>query len=144
MLAAVERHAPAADALVSAAAISDYTVAASDEKLKSGEPRTLELEPTPKLIDSVREHHPDLAIVGFKLETAGGDDDALVAAARDRLERGDLAFVVANDADVMGRDDTRTLLVRADDVGEFSGSKDALGFRIADELAGELADERAD
>ncbi|MFC6836231.1 bifunctional phosphopantothenoylcysteine decarboxylase/phosphopantothenate--cysteine ligase CoaBC [Halomarina ordinaria] len=126
-----------ADALVSAAAISDYTVAPSDEKLRSGEDLHLDLQPTPKLIDTVRETHPDLAIVGFKLETAD-DDAALVAAARGPLERTDLAFVVANDANVMGADDTRALLVRAERADAFVGTKAELGRRVAEELAGEF------
>ncbi|WP_256287904.1 bifunctional phosphopantothenoylcysteine decarboxylase/phosphopantothenate--cysteine ligase CoaBC [Halobellus inordinatus] len=126
--------APAADVVVSAAAISDYTVEAAAEKLRSGDHRTLELEPTPKLLDGVREAYPDLPIVGFKAETSG-DDEKMVAAARNTLERTDLAFVVANDASVMGDDETRTLFVDADEVDEFSGSKTALGGAIADRIA---------
>ena len=137
MLDAVLDAADGADALVSAAAISDYTVDAAAEKLRSGDARTLELEPTPKLIDTVREAHPDLAIVGFKAETSG-DDEAMVAAARGILDRANLSFVVANDASVMGEARTRTLFVRADDVAEFSGSKTALGERVAEALAAEL------
>jgi phosphopantothenoylcysteine decarboxylase/phosphopantothenate--cysteine ligase len=137
MLDAVLDAADGADALVSAAAISDYTVDAAAEKLRSGDARTLELEPTPKLIDTVREAHPDLAIVGFKAET-GGDDEAMVAAARGILDRANLSFVVANDASVMGEEQTRTLFVRADEVAEFSGSKTALGARVAEAVAAEL------
>jgi phosphopantothenoylcysteine decarboxylase/phosphopantothenate--cysteine ligase len=137
MVAAVEAHAEDASALVSAAAISDYTVEAAEEKIRSGQDLTLDLESTPKLIDTVRGEFPDLPIVGFKVETSG-DDDAMVAAARETLERVDLAFVVANDASVMGAAETRTLFVRPDDVGEFEGSKDALGARVAAELAAEL------
>jgi phosphopantothenoylcysteine decarboxylase/phosphopantothenate--cysteine ligase len=137
MLDAVLDAADGADALVSAAAISDYTVDAAAEKLRSGDARTLELEPTPKLIDTVREANPDLAIVGFKAETSG-DDEAMVAAARGILDRANLSFVVANDASVMGEARTRTLFVRADDVAEFSGSKTALGERVAEALAAEL------
>ena len=137
MLDAVRAHADDADALVSAAAISDYTVAASDEKIRSGQELTLELEPTPKLVDTVREEHPDLAVVGFKLETSG-DDDALVEKARETLERAGLAFVVGNDASVLGEAETRTLFVRGERVEEFVGSKDGLGLRVADELADEL------
>jgi phosphopantothenoylcysteine decarboxylase/phosphopantothenate--cysteine ligase len=127
------------DGLVSAAAISDYTVEAAAEKLRSGEPRTLELEPTPKLIDEVRAGYPDLAIVGFKAETSG-DDDAMVEAARRTLDRVGCSFVVANDASVMGRDETRTLFVRSDSTAEFAGTKDELGARVADELASELSE----
>ncbi|SFF99466.1 phosphopantothenoylcysteine decarboxylase / phosphopantothenate--cysteine ligase [Halopelagius inordinatus] len=127
-----------ADALVSAAAISDYTVEAAEEKLRSGEPRTLELEPTPKLLDAVREQRPDVAIVGFKAETSG-DDESMVEAARRTAARVGLSFVVANDASVMGSAETRTLFVRSDSAREFSGSKEELGARVAEELAGELA-----
>jgi phosphopantothenoylcysteine decarboxylase/phosphopantothenate--cysteine ligase len=140
MLAAVEAACRDADALVSAAAISDFTVEASDEKIRSGESRTLDLEPTPKLIDTVREEYPGLAIVGFKAETSG-DDEAMVGEARRILDRVDLAFVVANDASVMGDDETRTLFVRGDSSEEFVGSKDALGERVAGELAVELRDD---
>jgi phosphopantothenoylcysteine decarboxylase/phosphopantothenate--cysteine ligase len=138
MLDGVRAHAGDADALVSAAAISDYTVAeTSDEKLRSGQQRTLELEPTPKLIDTVREEFPDVTVVGFKLETSG-DDDALTELAREQLRRAGLAFVVGNHADALGGDETRTLFVREDDVAGFRGTKTELGLRITEELAVEL------
>jgi phosphopantothenoylcysteine decarboxylase/phosphopantothenate--cysteine ligase len=139
MLDGVRAHADDADALVSAAAISDYTVAPSEEKLRSGQELTLELEPTPKLIDTVGEEYPDLTVVGFKLETSG-DDDELVAKARETLDRAGLAFVVGNDASVLGDAETRTLFVRGSTITEFVGSKDALGIRVAEELAAELDD----
>jgi phosphopantothenoylcysteine decarboxylase/phosphopantothenate--cysteine ligase len=139
MLAATLDAVEDADALVSAAAISDYTVERRDSKIRSGqESLTLELEPTPKLVDGVREAHPDLPIVGFKAET-GGDDDDIVAAARDLLDRAAMAFVVGNDASVMAEDRTRALIVRSDDVSEFEGEKSGLGARIAEELADVLA-----
>jgi len=137
MLDAVETHAGRTDVLVSTAAISDYTVAAADGKIRSGQDLTLDLEPTPKLIDTVREAHPDLTIVGFKVETEE-DDDHLVDAARGTLERAGLAFVVANDAGVMGEAETRVLVVRAEDSHEFAGSKDGLGLHVARELATEM------
>ncbi|WP_459195021.1 bifunctional phosphopantothenoylcysteine decarboxylase/phosphopantothenate--cysteine ligase CoaBC [Halosimplex sp. J119] len=127
-----------ADALVSAAAISDYTVERRPSKIRSGqESLTLELEPTPKLVDSVREARPDLPIVGFKAETDGDDED-VVAAAQNLLDRAEMAFVVGNDASVMAADETRALIVRADDVSEYEGEKAGLGARIADELVDEL------
>ncbi|MBP1985887.1 bifunctional phosphopantothenoylcysteine decarboxylase/phosphopantothenate--cysteine ligase CoaBC [Halolamina salifodinae] len=129
-----------ADALISAAAISDFTVDAASEKIKSGEKRTLTLKPAPKLIDAARDAYPDLPIVGFKAET-DGDDAALVPEARRILKRADLSFVVANDASVMGADETRALLVRRNDYTEFGGSKAELGARVAEELATELDNE---
>jgi phosphopantothenoylcysteine decarboxylase/phosphopantothenate--cysteine ligase len=138
MIATAEASAEGADALVSAAAIGDYTVEGSDEKIRSGqEGLTLALEPTPKLIDTVRDARPDLPIVGFKTET-GGDDEAMVAAARELRSRTGLAFVVANDASVMGEAETRALVVREEEVAEYAGDKAGLGARVAEELAREL------
>jgi phosphopantothenoylcysteine decarboxylase/phosphopantothenate--cysteine ligase len=127
------------DALISAAAISDFTVDAADEKIKSGEERTLSLQPAPKLIDSVRDACPELPIVGFKAETAS-DDDELVSEAQRIMDRAGLSFVVANDASVMGGDETRALLVRGEGDAEFTGSKAELGAWVAEELAGVLGD----
>lgn len=140
MLEAVQSVADDADALVSAAAIGDYTVETAPEKIRSGQDLTLDLEPTPKLIDTVRDAHPELTIVGFKVETEG-DDDAMVERARETLERAGLAFVVANDASVMGEDTTRVLLVRADTVRKHRGDKADVAGRIADELADELRED---
>jgi len=144
MLAAVEGAAPDADALISAAAISDYTVEAADTKLRSGEPRTLDLEPTPKLLDSIRQAHPELTMVGFKAETSG-DDEAMVQQAAALRNRVDLAFVVANDASVMGKSETRALLVDAAtdtpaDCETVTGSKGTLGDRVAQRLAEQLSE----
>ena len=141
MTAAVAAVADEADALVSAAAISDYTLTEADEKIRSGQERlTLELEPTPKLIDAVRADHPDLPIVGFKVESSG-DDASLVARARELRERVDLAFVVGNDASVMGAAGTRALLVGPDDQREYTGDKQGLGLAVAEKLAGELGEQ---
>ncbi|WP_280585896.1 bifunctional phosphopantothenoylcysteine decarboxylase/phosphopantothenate--cysteine ligase CoaBC [Halorubrum sp. Boch-26] len=136
MMAACRRAAATADALVSAAAISDFTADAVDQKIRSGSPLSVDLRPTPKLIDSVREAYPDLPIVGFKAETSG-DDDGMVAEAEGIRDRVDLAFVVANDASVMGDDETRVLLVGAEgtEPEEAAGSKDRVAGRIADRLA---------
>jgi phosphopantothenoylcysteine decarboxylase/phosphopantothenate--cysteine ligase len=136
MTEAAVAAAPDADALVSAAAIGDYTLPEADEKIRSGGELTLELEPTPKLLDSVRETAPDLTLVGFKLETEG-DDETLVAKARKRLSSADLAFVVANRADALASTETRALVVRDETTEEYAGSKAGLGLRIADELAAE-------
>ncbi|MFA9415074.1 bifunctional phosphopantothenoylcysteine decarboxylase/phosphopantothenate--cysteine ligase CoaBC [Natrinema sp. HArc-T2] len=137
MLAATREACADADTLVSVAAISDYTVEASDEKLRSGTDLTLELEPTPKLIDEIRAEYPELPIIGFKTETSG-DEGAMIEQARGTLERAGLAFVVANDASVMGSETTRALLVHADDAARYEGTKAGLGGEIADSIAAML------
>jgi phosphopantothenoylcysteine decarboxylase/phosphopantothenate--cysteine ligase len=142
MLAAVDTASNDADALVSAAAIGDYTVQEASAKLRSGEARTLELEPTPKVLDSIRQAHPELPMVGFKAETTG-DDESLFEAATALRDRVDLSFVVANDATVMGEAETRAILVDREaesvtDCEVVEGSKVRLGDRIADRLVTEL------
>jgi phosphopantothenoylcysteine decarboxylase/phosphopantothenate--cysteine ligase len=122
-----------ADALVSAAAIGDYSVERSATKLASGAPRTLDLEPTPKVLDDARDAAADLPIVGFKTET--GSDGALLESARELRSRVDATFVVANDADVMGAGATRTHFVDGDTVEEYVGSKAGLGTAVAERLA---------
>ncbi len=139
MIDACREAAVTADALVSAAAISDFTADAVEEKIRSGSPLSVDLRPTPKLLDSVRAEHPDLPLVGFKAET-GGDDAAMIAEAGRIRDRVDLAFVVANDASVMGDDHTRVLLVGGlgTDPEEAAGTKDTVAGRIADRLGERL------
>ena len=142
MLEATLEAATGADVLVSAAAIGDYTVETHEEKLRSGETRTLELEPTPKLLDTVRAEQPSLPIVGFKTETSG-EDSKMIEAARSLLERVDAGFVVANDARVMGADRTRALLVHGETAAEFDGTKQALATEIGRSIAVMLGEETA-
>ena len=139
MIDACRRTAATADALISAAAISDFTADAVDEKIRSGSPLSVDLRPTAKLIDAVRQAYPDLPIVGFKAETSG-DDAAMIAEAERIRDRVGLAFVVANDASVMGADETRVLLVGDDETDPMaaSGTKDAVAGRIADRLAASI------
>ncbi|CCQ34733.1 Pantothenate metabolism flavoprotein [Halorhabdus tiamatea SARL4B] len=138
MVAAAEERATDADALVSAAAIGDYTVEKREGKIRSGQDDlSLELTPTPKLLDRVRERAPDLPMVGFKLE-ADANDEELTSAARDLLSRVDLSLVVANDAGAAGSAETRALLVGSETTEEFRGSKASLGTRIAEELVSVL------
>ncbi|QFU82910.1 bifunctional phosphopantothenoylcysteine decarboxylase/phosphopantothenate--cysteine ligase CoaBC [Natronorubrum aibiense] len=139
MLEATREACEDADTLVSAAAIGDYTVAGSDEKIRSGQDLTLDLEPTPKLIDELRADHPKLPIVGFKAETSG-DEAAMIEQARQTLSRAELAFVVANDASVMGADATKALFVHERDVARYEGPKAELGGEIADSIAAIVGD----
>ena len=138
MLDGVLAHTDDADALISAAAISDYTVDAAAEKIRSGqESLSLELKPTPKLIDTVRAEYPALPIVGFKAESSA-DEDSLIEEARRIQDRAGLSFVVGNETGVMGEAETRTVVVDSGTVDHFEGLKRSLGGVVADRLAGEL------
>ena len=127
---------PAADALVSAAAIGDFVVDSSATKLDSGRKHTLTLEPGPKLIDDVREAAPSLPIVGFKAGT-GRDEDLGTAATR-LQERVDAAFVVANEVSVMGATSTTATIVDGEDRTSITGEKQQVALQVVERLADHL------
>jgi len=83
------------------AAVADYRPKRVREgKMPSGQPWTIELEPTVKVIREVREACPDLHMVVFKLEEGVSHEELLDTAAK-RLEEGYQA-VVANRGEEMG------------------------------------------
>lgn len=100
------------DALISAAAVADYTLDPQAEKIKSGQELVLRLMPTQKIIKTVREAYPHLKIVGFKAETAVTDEE-LVLRAKKSMQDAGLDLVMANDVarGGMGTDDNRVLII---------------------------------
>ncbi len=91
------------DALVHAAAVSDYRPAEEQPgKLSSdAEELVLRLVRTPKIVDEVRDLDPGLLLVKFKLEV-GRTEAELAAIARASRERSRADLVVANDLAGMG------------------------------------------
>lgn len=90
-----------ADALVMAAAVSDFTPASPvlDEKIRRGrrEAMTLELAATPDILAQVRESHPELFVVGFVATHGNPLPDA-----REKLRRKGVDLVVGNDISAPG------------------------------------------
>jgi phosphopantothenoylcysteine decarboxylase/phosphopantothenate--cysteine ligase len=61
---------PAPDAVLHAAAVSDYAPVAARGKVRSGQARwTVELRPLPKVVDALRRRHRRALICLFKLES---------------------------------------------------------------------------
>ncbi|MFW9933232.1 MAG: phosphopantothenoylcysteine decarboxylase, partial [Candidatus Thorarchaeota archaeon] len=87
-------------------------------KRPSGESYSIKLEPTVKIIDMVRKEHPDLFIVGFKVES-GVTDPELEERARVKVTSGICNLVVANDAYrkgvAFGTDTNEVIIVGTDD-----------------------------
>jgi phosphopantothenoylcysteine decarboxylase/phosphopantothenate--cysteine ligase len=103
-----------ADALIMAAAVSDYRPAqAHASKLKrTQEALQLELVPNPDLLAEIGEARRGEMplLVGFALET--DSEDRLVAHAREKLIKKRVDLIVANHADEsLGLDDVRARLV---------------------------------
>lgn len=140
--ARLESHAPAADAVVMAAAVSDWRVkdpAATKRKKGDGAP-SLELEPTADLLAALgASGRDDQVLVGFALET--GDDATVEEQAADKLRRKNLDLVCGNRADVEGEgfggDTNRLFLYGRDGEGTWTeaASKDALARIIVARVA---------
>ena len=118
------------DVLISAAAISDFTVEPVGEKIKSGQEVTLTLKPAPKLLAEVRRKFPDLKIVGFKAET-GVNEAELVKRARESMDSYNLLLVVANDVSEggMGTEDNDVFIID-DAVKQVTGTKTEIAEAI--------------
>jgi len=129
------------DAIVAAAAVSDYTLDPSADKIKSGGELVLRLRPTSKIIAAVRASHPEIKMVGFKAETFLSDEE-LIFRARESMEKNRLDIVVGNDVGKggMGTEDNRVLILsRSGGVAEVAGKKREIAEAVVDALAGELS-----
>ncbi|MFW9845860.1 MAG: bifunctional phosphopantothenoylcysteine decarboxylase/phosphopantothenate--cysteine ligase CoaBC [Candidatus Thorarchaeota archaeon] len=110
-----------ASAVISAAAVLDYApLDKKESKLPSGkEKMTVDLEPTPKIIEAVREKHKKMFIVGFKVESEVSDKE-LEKRAKAKIEAGICDLVVANDAYregvAFGTDTNEVLIVSSEGV----------------------------
>ena len=90
----VLREAEGSDLLVMAAAVSDFTPAAPErEKIRrSSGVRSIELAPTPDVLQAVREQNPELFMVGFAATHGDPASDA-----REKLEKKGADIIVGND-----------------------------------------------
>jgi len=123
-------------ALISAAAVADYTLDRQAEKIKSGQDLSLHLTPTPKIIKKVREAYPDLKIVGFKAETDLALEE-LIRRAEESMQGANLDLVVANDVSRggMGTEDNRVIIIdRQGRQTEAAGKKSLIAKAIIDAL----------
>lgn len=126
------------DLLISAAAISDFMVSPSKDKIKSAKELTLRLKPAPKLIKEARRKYPGLKIIGFKAET-GISEDELIKRARKSMDSSHLCMVVANDvlSGGMGTEENDVYLINGS-VKPVSGTKQEIAIEIMDKVEGIL------
>ena len=140
--------------LISAAAISDYTLDADDSKIKSGSSElTLKLRPTKKLIEEACYTDPNLFIVAFKAETEVLHQE-LIDIAASKIEEGIADLVVANDVKEkgMGTDDNDVYLVTSKylkdrdlkSVLSISGSKEKIAAELFDCILDEVSETQAE
>lgn len=122
------------DAIVHAAAVSDYRLAEvhADKISSEREELILRLVRTPKIVDEIKGLDPEILLVKFKLEVARSTEELLSIARASRLHsRAEL--IVANDLAQM--DGRRHLAYLLDDSGTLAE------VSTTEELAGALATE---
>lgn len=118
------------DAVIVPAALADFSPRdAAEGKIPSDSGFELELDPVPKVLPLIRRKCD--VVVGFKAES-GLSRQELVDRARSRLEKYDLAAVVANDIDVVGKTTSASILVSEDDERAISGTKAEISDAILD------------
>ncbi|MCK5039525.1 MAG: bifunctional phosphopantothenoylcysteine decarboxylase/phosphopantothenate--cysteine ligase CoaBC [Candidatus Aenigmarchaeota archaeon] len=86
------------DIMIHTAAVSDYTLTnKKEEKIKSTNKQlSLELKPTVKILDKIKEIKKDIFLVGFKAE-CNIDTDVLIERSYKRLKEANADIMVAND-----------------------------------------------
>ncbi len=135
-----------ADALVMAAAISDFTPASPvGEKIRRGQgTMAIELEPTADVLKAVREKNPDLFVVGFAATHGNPVPDA-----REKLVSKGADIVVGNDISLegvgFGAEENEVYVVGRAEAGERfvpRASKREVARVILDSLLAEMSEER--
>ena len=130
MAAAVRAAMPDADALVMAAAVSDFAPAApSGSKMKRRENgMTLELKATPDILASTRREFPKKFVVGFALETEDEERGGM-----EKLKKKGLDLIAINNplrpGSAFGSDQNEVTLL------DRSGDMERLGLKAKSDVA---------
>ncbi len=144
MRAEVLERAGDVDALVMAAAVSDFTPASPvKEKIRRGEGTTaVELKPTADVLKAVREKNPDLFVVGFAATHGNPVPDA-----REKLVTKGADIIVGNDISLegvgFGAEENEVYVVdRAGERFVPRASKREVARVILESLLAEMSEER--
>lgn len=97
------------DIIFLAAAVSDYTVVPSTDKVRSKDGLNLQLTQTEKIISNVKKVCPSAYLVGFKM-TVGGDDDSLTWESTHSMRVNGCDAVIANDYNSILNNDHKVIL----------------------------------
>lgn len=146
--AAMLDEAPAADAVVMAAAVADFRPAVySDDKIKKADdgsepPAVALVRNADVLADLVSRRRPGQVVVGFAAETSSSADE-LLALGRAKLARKGCDLLVVNDVSegrVFGATTNDAVILGADGtiVADAHGSKESLADAIWDAVAKRL------
>ncbi|MFW3145345.1 MAG: bifunctional phosphopantothenoylcysteine decarboxylase/phosphopantothenate--cysteine ligase CoaBC [Thermoplasmatota archaeon] len=125
------------DMAIFAAGISDYSPVKVEGKLPSGKENiTIEMEPTPKVIERFLRLYPDVFTIGYKAESTGGNREELLKRAYKKLRELSLGLIVANDLGDVKSDENKVLLITPDkEAFRLEGSKEDIARFIIDKAS---------
>lgn len=125
-----------ADAIVMAAAVSDFRVANPYRgKLSRSQAPNLELLPTKDLIANYCAKYPSTYAVAF---TLADDQQNLESVSTKKLWDKGVSLMIGNTTEVLGAQDTKVLMVSRESVSSHSGSKAEIARLIVDRIANHL------
>jgi phosphopantothenoylcysteine decarboxylase/phosphopantothenate--cysteine ligase len=132
------------DGFISVAAVSDYKPAYKTGKIPSKQEKlTIELIPTIKIIEKIKQEFPELYTIAYKAEV-GIKREELVRRGRELFDKYKLEMVCANwvgEPEKGFASETNELIVIRDNTSEtyLKGSKNVLGRKIAEIIAQEFS-----
>ncbi|MCS3923033.1 bifunctional phosphopantothenoylcysteine decarboxylase/phosphopantothenate--cysteine ligase CoaBC [Methanosalsum natronophilum] len=113
------------DAVISAAAISDFYIESYPKKIKSSNPMEIKMFPSIKLIDKIKKQYPEIFLVAFKAET-GIRTEELIDISINRMKESNADMIIANDVinKGMGTNDNEVYIISKDHtIQQVNGSK---------------------
>jgi phosphopantothenoylcysteine decarboxylase / phosphopantothenate---cysteine ligase len=120
MARAVKSHFPLHDALIMAAAVSDYRASkpSSSKIKKTGKTMEIKMEPAEDILLSLKQHFPGKKVAGFCVET-----EDLAGGARKKLAEKGLDLIAANDVSAFDSEDSQVEIFLK------NGKKEKLGLQ---------------
>ena len=110
--------------VVHAAAVGDFEVPnTTSGKIASGSVLTLELQPTPKIVDEIKRWSPDVYLVSFKAAAPDTSLESLELIARKQLQRTNSDLVFGN---ILGNLNKDVMLMSTDSTQVFTNRQDGL------------------
>jgi len=123
------------DILLSPAAIGDFEIKKSKNKLDSNKSQVIEFVPRKKLIKEIRKKFPKLFIVGFKALT-NKSKKQLETESKQFLKENNFQMVIGNDVskNKMGNDSNEVVIVSSNKSVFVKGKKELIAQKIIEQI----------
>lgn len=122
------------DILIMSAAVSDFSVSNSGEKLQRQNNQQLKLTPTKDLVQAFKQSNPETLVLGFSVADAAAD---WLSIAREKKSSKGLDFLFANTEEAFESDSNSGYLIGEDEI-KLEGSKDHIAKLCIAEISKQL------